>query len=76
MKLLALILALLSITAFGCKHQYWTMVSSEEGETVAVVDQPENTEPEIKQPEPEPEPDVEPPTPKQIIFILGIDGMD
>ena len=79
MKYALPILMFLALAAFGCKHEYWTFVPGDEGETVAVVDKPE-PEPEVKEPEvKEPEvkePEVEPPTPKEIIFILGIDGMD
>lgn len=64
------VFAALALMLFGCKHQYWTMVSPEEGETVAASET--TPEPGIKQPEPE----VTPPTPKQVIYILGIDGMD
>ena len=75
MKKTAFVIALFGLVLFGCKHQYWTIIDSDEGETVAVVDQPE-PKPEVVQPEPESEPEVTPPTPKQIIFILGVDGMD
>jgi hypothetical protein len=55
--------ALLALFTAGCKNQYWTFIPNEDPVMVA------NTEPE-------PEPDVEPQAPKQIIFVLGIDGMD
>jgi hypothetical protein len=57
--------ALLALFTAGCKNQYWTFIPNEDPVMVA------NTEPE-----PQPEPDVEPQAPKQIIFVLGIDGMD
>ncbi|MBZ0137599.1 MAG: hypothetical protein K8I27_14630 [Planctomycetes bacterium] len=75
MRALVPILAIAALLVLGCKHQYWTMVSSDEGNTVAVADQPEVTEPAVDEPETT-EPEVKPPTPKQIIFTLGIDGMD
>lgn len=75
MKALIPLLAFAALLSFGCKHQYWTMVDSGGGETAAIVDQP-LPEPEVTDPQPEPEPEVEPQAPKQIIFILGINGMD
>jgi hypothetical protein len=72
MTKLAFVLSLLSITAFGCKQQFWTFIPQPENETVAVVDKP--TEKPVEKPDEKP---VEPPeTPKQVILILGIDGMD
>ena len=88
MKQLLFTLALLAAAMVSaCKHQYWTFVPDNETDTVAVVDnesdnepvkpgpvQPEPVKPEPSQPEPKPEP--EPVAPKEIIFVLGIDGMD
>ena len=76
MKKLALTIAVFGLFMLGCQHQYWTITESEESETVTVSET--TPEPEVEQPEvePEPEPEVEPPTPKEIIFILGVDGMD
>jgi hypothetical protein len=79
MKRLAFILSLLSIAAFGCKQQFWTFLPQPEDETIAVSEPPKNepTEPPKIEPAPEPdEPKVEPETPKQVILVLGIDGMD
>lgn len=78
MKKLALVIAACGLFLFGCKHQYWTMVDSGGGQSVAVAEttpEPEVKDPEVAEPEVK-EPEVEPPTPKEIIFILGIDGMD
>ena len=61
-------IALLSLLALGCKQQFWTFLPDAPDNTVA-VSQPANNQPE---PEPTPEPE----TPKHIIFVLGIDGMD
>jgi hypothetical protein len=55
-----LLICALALAAAGCKYQYWTFVPSD---PVMVA----NTEPE---------PDVEPQAPKEIIYVLGIDGMD
>lgn len=80
MKKLALILSLLSIAAFGCKQQCWTFIPQPEDETVAVTDKP--TEKPVEKPPEEPvekpieKPIETPETPKQVILILGIDGMD
>ncbi len=87
MKQLVFTLALLAAVAVSaCKHQYWTIVPGNDADTVAVVDKPDDTDPkpepvkpepvkpEPNQPDPEPEP--EPVAPKEIIFVLGIDGMD
>lgn len=91
MKQLLFTLALLAAVAVSaCKHQYWTIVPGNDADTVAVVDnepgpvkpepaqpqpaQPEPVKPEPNQPDPEPQP--EPVAPKEIIFVLGIDGMD
>ena len=89
MKQLLFTLALLAAVAVSaCKHQYWTIVPGNEADTVAVVDnepvkpepvQPEPVKPEPVTPEPnqpDPKPVPEPVAPKEIIFVLGIDGMD
>jgi hypothetical protein len=80
MKRFAFILALLSIAAFGCKQQFWTFLPQQEDETIAVSEPPKEeprTGPPKIEPAPEPiDPKVEPETPKQVILILGIDGMD
>ncbi len=65
MRYTLFIVALLALFTAGCKYQYWTFIPNNDPVMVA------NTEP---QPEPEPEP--EPQTPKEIIYVLGIDGMD
>jgi len=67
------ILLLLVLGLAGCKHQYWTITESPATEPVPVTDQPApqpDKLPEVKQPEPEPQPA------KEVIFVLGIDGMD
>lgn len=81
MRQLLFMLAVLAAVAVGaCKHQYWTIVPGSEADTVAVVDkQPEPVAPEPAKPEPsqpDPKPVPEPIAPKEIIFVLGIDGMD
>ena len=75
MKRIAFIIALLGVAITGCQSQYWTFLPDAENDTVAVVDQPEpEPEPPVIEPvEKPPEPAV---TPKQVIFVLGIDGMD
>jgi hypothetical protein len=72
MKKLAFILGLLSVATFGCKSQFWTFLPQPEAETVAVTDRPVEKPPEEPGEKP-PEPET---TPKQVILILGIDGMD
>jgi hypothetical protein len=69
------ILVLLVLALAGCKHEYWTIVPDDGGRTVAVSEPTPEPQP-TPEPEPTTEPQVEPPTPKQVIFILGIDGMD
>ena len=83
MRILALLVVTLALVSFGCKHEHWTLLPSQADDTVAVVDnepapQVEN-EPQPEQPvEPEQPAEPEPPaeTAKEIIFILGVDGMD
>jgi hypothetical protein len=77
MKKLACILVLFALAATGCKQQYW-IFNNTEPEVVAVVDtRPDAPQPEAPDPEPEPDkPVVEPETPKEVIYILGINGMD
>jgi hypothetical protein len=72
MKRLLPILLLLGFAAIGCKQQFWTFIPQPEDETVAVVDKPveKPVEKPIEKPVETPE------TPKQVILILGIDGMD
>jgi hypothetical protein len=65
MKYLIAILALVTLAAAGCKHQYWTILGDTGAEPVIVADTPEP-----EQPKPEAQ------APKEVIFILGIDGMD
>lgn len=76
MKRLAIIAAL-AISLCGCKHQYWTITESPESEPIPAADQPApqpEKPPEVQQPEPEAEPEPQPA--KEVIFVLGIDGMD
>lgn len=78
MKKFALMLALIALAAAGCKQQYW-IFNTTEPEVVSVVDtRPDAPQPEAPDPEqPDPEkPVVEPETPKEVIYILGINGMD
>ncbi|MBK8207421.1 MAG: hypothetical protein IPK87_11640 [Planctomycetes bacterium] len=74
MRTLTVILALATLVLAGCKSQYWVWAEKDEP-IIAANDTPENAppvEPAPDQPEPEPEPQA----PKEIIFVLGIDGMD
>lgn len=78
MKRLAIV-AVFALGLCGCKHQYWTITDSPETEPVAAADQPapqSEKPPEVTQPEPEPGPAPEPQPAKQVLFVLGIDGMD
>lgn len=73
------ILILLVLGLAGCKHEYWTITESPESEPIPAADQPApqpDKPPEVKQPEPEPEPEPKPQPAKEVIFVLGIDGMD
>jgi hypothetical protein len=65
MKYASAILVLFALVFAGCKHQYWTILGDTGAEPVIVADTPEP-----EQPEPEAQ------APKEVIFILGIDGMD
>jgi hypothetical protein len=49
------------LVAAGCKNQYWTFIPNDEPLITANTD---------------PEPDTPAESPKEIIFVLGIDGMD
>lgn len=76
MKKLAFILTLFSIAAFGCQQQFWTFIPQPEDEPVAVADKPVEKPPDNSEETPVEKP-VEPAeTLKQVVLILGIDGMD
>lgn len=74
---------LLLLATSACKETYWTFVSRGGGE-IARADQPANVPPPpVNPPAPEPAPakpepatPAQPVTPKDIIYVLGIDGMD
>lgn len=73
------IFALAALALAGCKHQYWSITDSAGAEPIPATDQPEpqpDKPPEVTQPEAEPEPVPEPQPAKEVIFVLGIDGMD
>ncbi|MBX3460423.1 MAG: hypothetical protein KF696_10760 [Planctomycetes bacterium] len=69
MRYAAHILVFAALLLAGCKGQFWVWQQSPE---LIFAEE----EAEHEQPKPEPEPDQPPQAPKEIIFVLGIDGMD
>lgn len=69
MKNVLCILAFTALLLAGCKSGNWVWQQKEDPIIAA------NNAPETD-PEPEPEREPEPQAPKEIIFVLGIDGMD
>ncbi|MCC7509476.1 MAG: hypothetical protein IT464_08885 [Planctomycetes bacterium] len=70
MRIFAAILGMAVLVLAGCKSQYW--VWAEKDEPIIAANNTPRVEPQPDDPEPEPEPQA----PKEIIFVLGIDGMD
>lgn len=76
MKRLLPILLLLSFAAAGCKSSQWTFSKNWGGGQATPTDPRPDPAPR-PQPEPAPPgPKPEPQTPKDVIFVLGINGMD
>lgn len=78
MRRLLPILLLVLVASAGCKGTQWTFSKNwGGGQPASNAPQPE-PKPEPK-PEPapdKPQPKPEPESPKDVIFVLGIDGMD
>jgi hypothetical protein len=67
-----IVLLLGSLALLGCKREYWTIGDWNEPPAIRQTTKPEpHTEPKS---EPEPETPAQPP--KEIIYVLGVDGMD
>lgn len=83
MKRLVPFLLLILVAAAGCKSSQWTFSKDwGGGEPAPTQPKPEPARPAPvvtpqveKTPEPEPQP-VPAPAPKDVIFVLGINGMD
>ncbi|MBX3472767.1 MAG: hypothetical protein KF754_00080 [Planctomycetes bacterium] len=73
MKRLVPILVLLLLAAAGCQSSQWTWSKQWGGGQPAQVLPEHGPQPK---PEPEPKPEEQPQTPKDVIFVLGINGMD
>ncbi len=71
---------MLMLATSACKETYWTFLNRGGGEVARVnepvVPEPQPVKPEPQPAKPEPAPSPDPVTPKDIIYVLGIDGMD
>ncbi|MDC1141633.1 hypothetical protein OAU50_00955 [Planctomycetota bacterium] len=75
MRYIFCISMLASLTLLGCKREFWTI--GDWGETNTAVQTTEQGEqPKPVDPAPIETPEETPQTSKEIIYVLGVDGMD